>query len=95
MGDVDLGRKIFVQRCAHCHSAEAGAKHKQGPNLFGLYGNKTGQAPRYSYTDANLNRGTQGICHYNFIICNCSKWLFHAKIIQITLCRFLHGEQIV
>lgn len=57
MGDVELGRKVFIQKCAHCHNAEPGGKHKQGPNLFGLVGSKTGQSPGYSYTEANLNRG--------------------------------------
>ncbi|KAI0241999.1 Cytochrome c [Lamellibrachia satsuma] len=57
MGDVEKGKKLFVQRCAACHNAEQGAKHKQGPNLFGMFGNKTGQAPGYTYTEANLNRG--------------------------------------
>ena len=57
MGDVEKGKKLFVQRCAAYHNAEQGAKHKQGPNLFGMFGNKTGQAPGYTYTEANLNRG--------------------------------------
>ena len=59
MGDVELGRKVFIQKCAHCHNDVAGGKHKQGPNLFGLVGSKTGQSPGYSYTEANRNRGRQ------------------------------------
>lgn len=35
----------------------AGEAHKQGPNLNGIFGRKSGQAEGYSYSAANVSKG--------------------------------------
>ncbi|KAJ3070271.1 iso-1-cytochrome c [Podochytrium sp. JEL0797] len=54
--DAVNGAKLFKTRCAQCHTLEAGAPHKVGPNLHGLFGKKSGSAAGYSYSDAMKNK---------------------------------------
>ena len=57
MGDAEKGAKIFKQKCTQCHVIEKGKPHKQGPNLHGFVGRKTGQAVGFSYSQANQDKG--------------------------------------
>merc|ERR1712080_82453 len=62
MGNPAAGRKIFVKICPQRHTGDEGGKHRQGPNLFGVYGRKTGQAVGYSYTQANREKAITWNC---------------------------------
>jgi len=56
-GDYENGKTQFAQ-CAACHTATQGGPNMTGPNLYGIFGRKSGSAPGFSYSDgvAALNQ---------------------------------------
>jgi cytochrome c len=54
--DAERGAAVF-KKCLPCHSVGAGAANKVGPELDGLDGRHSGNAPGFNYTDANKNSG--------------------------------------
>ncbi len=55
VGNAAAGEKVFAQ-CKTCHVAEKGV-NRVGPSLFGVVGRKSGIAPAYKYSAANLKSG--------------------------------------
>ncbi len=43
---------FFRKRCGVCHSTEQYARHRVGPNLFGVVGRGIGMASEYNYSAA-------------------------------------------
>jgi cytochrome c len=54
--DAEKGANSF-KKCLPCHAIGPGAANKVGPELNGLDGRHSGQAPNFSYSDANKNSG--------------------------------------
>lgn len=50
-GDIASGEKLFKKKCRTCHAFQKGKRAKLGPNLFGVYNSKAGQAEKFKYSD--------------------------------------------
>jgi cytochrome c len=55
-GDVAAGQTVF-KKCAACHAVGESAKNKVGPELNGIDGRHSGEAPGYNYSSANKSSG--------------------------------------
>jgi cytochrome c len=49
---LDEARQQFLASCGVCHTTEKEAPHRQGPNLFGVFGRKAAQTPNFKFSEA-------------------------------------------
>lgn len=59
-GDMVAGEKVFA-RCKSCHTAEKGAAHRVGPNLFGVVGRICGSTDFQRYSSGMKACAERGI----------------------------------
>ncbi len=51
------GKDLFAVACQACHSIEAGAPHRVGPNLYGVAGQAAASREGFQYSDALTQSG--------------------------------------
>lgn len=49
--DYGAGRRVFAQ-CRSCHTIDAGAPNRVGPNLHGVFGREIGAMEGFTYSQA-------------------------------------------
>ena len=59
-GDAAAGEKVF-QQCKGCHQVGAGAKHRSGPHLNGLFGRKAAGLDDFRYSKSFQRAGAGGL----------------------------------
>ncbi|WP_460056767.1 c-type cytochrome [Pseudomonas sp. S2_D06] len=50
--DTRRGGEVFATECSVCHAVTKGTTGMMGPNLFGVYGRKSGSLAGFSYSQA-------------------------------------------
>jgi cytochrome c len=50
--DLATAENQFLTSCGVCHTAGAGQPHRQGPNLFGIFGRSAGSLADFEYSEA-------------------------------------------
>lgn len=56
MTSMERGRIMF-KRCKACHTLDEGARHKVGPNLWGVFGQTAGARDNFNYSTAMAASG--------------------------------------
>ena len=55
--DLAAAEKQFLVSCGVCHTAGAGQSHRQGPNLYGIFGRPAGSLADFDYSEALRSGG--------------------------------------
>lgn len=59
-GEPAAGAEVF-EICAACHQVGAGAENRIGPQLNGIFGRKAASIQGFSYSDAMIRTGADGL----------------------------------
>jgi cytochrome c len=50
--DLEAAQRQFLISCGVCHTVKSGEAHRQGPNLYGVYGRDAGALTDFAYSPA-------------------------------------------